>query len=174
MLIGTVNRTRSKYVSIGRGSMIAKNPSVARRSEAGYTLFEMFIALSVFLTMVMLIPTAVDVFKSTDTKLYDEQELTLFFEQAEKEIQGSITAETKPDLLYLVQPDGSTISYEKYGSRLVRKVDGEGFEMLVQNIRGFSADATNYSVKLTLTVHGKTFTHSAVMVQPASNRANRR
>ncbi|WP_408006740.1 prepilin-type N-terminal cleavage/methylation domain-containing protein [Pseudalkalibacillus sp. A8] len=76
------------------------------KHEAGYTLLEMILSLTLFLTLAALTPLMFSVIFSTSLKSLYYQEISLFFEQADKEIQGSINAETRWSRLYLIQPDG--------------------------------------------------------------------
>ncbi|WLD92048.1 competence type IV pilus minor pilin ComGF [Alkalihalobacillus sp. AL-G] len=137
----------------------------------GYTLLEMMIALSVFLTIVSLTPTVFSVIYSTNDNALHDQEVFLFFEQTGKEIQGSLDAYIQSGILYLTQTDGSTVSYEKYGDRIIRKVDGNGFETMVQNINGFSPKTSTNTVEIIIQVQGLTYSHSSLLVQPISNES---
>ncbi|MGP4080914.1 competence type IV pilus minor pilin ComGF [Pseudalkalibacillus sp. R45] len=140
------------------------------KHEGGYTLLEMIISLTIFLTLAALTPLMFSAIFSTSGRPLNHQEISLFFEQADKELQGTISVEKRWDRLYLMQPDGKEISYEKYGDRIVRKVNGAGFEVILQDIQRFRAEHDQYSVELIVQAHERSFTHKAILIQPYLNQ----
>ncbi|WP_260412253.1 competence type IV pilus minor pilin ComGF [Alkalihalobacillus sp. TS-13] len=140
------------------------------KHEGGFTLLEMIISLTIFLILAVLTPLMFSAIFSTSGQPLHHQEISLFFEQADKELQGSISAEKRWDRLYLIQPDGNEISYEKYGDRIVRKVNGAGFEIILQDIQSFRTEHDQHSVELIVQAHEGIFTHKAILIQPYLNQ----
>ncbi|WP_261129429.1 competence type IV pilus minor pilin ComGF [Bacillus sp. Marseille-Q3570] len=140
------------------------------KHEGGYTLLEMIISLSIFLTLAALTPLMFSAIFSTSGQPLHHQEISLFFEQADKELQGSISAEKRWNRLNLMQPDGNEISYEKNGDRIVRKVNGAGFEIILQDIQSFRTENDPYSVELIVQTSDDFFTHKATLIEPFLNQ----
>ncbi|WP_257345773.1 competence type IV pilus minor pilin ComGF [Pseudalkalibacillus decolorationis] len=143
---------------------------VGTQSESGYTLIEMMIGLTVFLAIASLVPTVFSVIYSTDDDTLQDQEVFLFFEQTGKEIQGSLNAYIQSGKLHLQQPDESVVTYEQYGNRIIRKVDGRGFETVLQNSSEFNIQIFTNLVEMHIQAHNQLYNHKVVLVQPVSKQ----
>jgi competence protein ComGF len=146
-----------------------RNRFVEKRYERGYTLIETILTFTLFLTLVSLLPGLFHVLFSVDRSPLHQQEISIFFEQADKEIQGSISAEIKSNTLYLNQPNGKLVSYEQYGNRMVRKVDGKGFEIILQNIESVEFALSQTMVSMKVVSEESMFTHKSLLVQQLVN-----
>ncbi len=130
----------------------------------------MILSLSIFLTLAALTPLMFSAIFSTSLKTLHYQEISLFFEQADKEIQGSVHAESRWNRLYLLQSDGNEVTYEKNGERIVRKVNGKGFEIILQKVNDFKVIHTQYSVQLLIHSLDQEYEHKTILVQPYANQ----
>jgi len=105
------------------------------RNERGFTIAEMLIAFMVFCILVSLFPLAI---QNVGSLTYLEQrtqklEWEVFLSQIKKETRLSNPITVLGDKL-LLQKNGETILYEKYGSNLRRRVNYTGHETLLQNV----------------------------------------
>lgn len=112
-----------------------KYQNVPMQNERGFTLAEMLIAFMVFCILVSLFPLAIQTIGSLK---YLEQrtenlEWEVFLSQMKKETRLSNPVTVLGDKL-LLQKNGDTILYEKYGSNIRRRVNYTGHETLLQNV----------------------------------------
>ncbi len=76
-------------------------------------------------------------------------EWEVFISQIKKEVRMS-TSVTVLNQTILLQKDGETIIYEKYGTNLRRRVDYKGHEILLQNIGSFQFEKLRNAVRVNL------------------------
>lgn len=112
-----------------------KYQNAPMRNERGFTIAEMLIAFMVFCILVSLFPLAI---QNVGSLTYLEQrtqklEWEVFLSQIKKETRLSNPITVLGDKL-LLQKNGETILYEKYGSNLRRRVNYTGHETLLQNV----------------------------------------
>ncbi len=150
--------------------MAGRNQYVVKLDDHGVTLLETILSLILFLAFVSLVPSIYHLIFSTDGSSLHQQEVSLFFEQADKEIQGSKTAEIRSNRLYLTQPSGKLITYEKNGNRVIRKVDGRGFEIILQQIEAIDFSLLHTVVSITVDANGQSYTHKSILVQSFMNQ----
>jgi competence protein ComGF len=142
---------------------------VEKRSEAGYTLLESMLTLILFLALISFVPGIYKVIYSTDEDVLMEQEISIFFGQAGKEIQGSLSAMIDENTLYLHQPSGKIVTYEVNQHRVIRKVDGKGFEIVLQNIEKIEFHQSHVTISMVVQSEGQTFLHKSLLIQPFLN-----
>ncbi|MGM7701956.1 competence type IV pilus minor pilin ComGF [Pseudalkalibacillus sp. Hm43] len=150
--------------------MTGRNQYAVKLDEQGITMLETVLSLILFLAFVSLVPSMYQLIFSTDGTSLHRQEVNLFFEQADKEIQGSTDAEISSNKLYLTQPSGKLITYEKNGNRVIRKVDGRGFEIILQRIEAIDFSLLHTVVSITVEANGQRFTHKSILVQSFLNQ----
>lgn len=146
-----------------------RNRFVEKGNERGYTLIETILTFTLFLTLASFIPGLFHVLFSVDRSPLHQQEISIFFEQADKEIQGSTSAEIKSNTLYLNQPSGKIVSYEQNGRRMIRKVDGKGFEIILLNIDSAEFALSQTMVSMKVMSEGRIFTHKSLLIQQLVN-----
>jgi competence protein ComGF len=76
-------------------------------------------------------------------------EWEVFTSQIKKEIRMS-TSITVLNQTLLLQKDGQTIFYEKYGTNLRRRVDYKGHEILLQNVGTFQFEKIGNGIRVKL------------------------
>lgn len=111
------------------------NQNVPLQNEKGFTLVEMLIAFMAFCMLASFFPLAIQTV--TSHKYLDQRnqrlEWEVFLSQVKKETRLSSQVTILGDKL-LLQKNGDTILYEKYGSNLRRRVNYTGHETLLQNV----------------------------------------
>ena len=107
-------------------------------NEAGFTLVEMLLAFSIFLTLVSFLPLISRIMLQDQLleNRIQRMEWEVFSAQIKKEIRVSKKITVNNQLL-LLEKDGQTISYEKYGTNIRRRVDFKGHEILLQRVSNF-------------------------------------
>jgi len=117
------------------GIFLRNNQNVHLQNEKGFTLVEMLIAFMAFCLLASFFPLAIQ--SVTSHKYLDQRtqrlEWEVFLSQMKKETRLSSQVTVLGDKL-LLQKNGDTILYEKYGSNLRRRVNYTGHEILLQNV----------------------------------------
>ncbi|MCI1858383.1 MAG: prepilin-type N-terminal cleavage/methylation domain-containing protein [Sporolactobacillus sp.] len=124
------------------------------RNERGFTLLSMMLALSI-LTVALLMTTALARFaaRSPGGDMGISKQIDLFYTQTSNELHRCDRVAVSEDhhILYLYR-QGKEVSYRLDDSlRLIRMVDNDGYEIVLQNIRAvrFDRDGPLLSVHLT-------------------------
>ncbi|WHX99293.1 competence type IV pilus minor pilin ComGF [Neobacillus sp. DY30] len=142
-----------------------KQRFVKCQNENAFTLIEVLFAFSIFITIVFfMIPILQIVLYNKDSSVrLQEMEWDVFCSQIKKEIRISSKAEVVSGRLVLTN-NNETITYEKYGSNIRRRVNSLGHETLLQNVLSVTFTRINNSVKIKVKdVWGKEY---IVMVFP--------
>lgn len=108
----------------------------ARRwNERGFTLSEMLFGFSIFTLIVFFLSPLLQMSEKEFMKKrhLQEMEWDVFVSQIKFEIHSSVNATVSSNTLYITSPY-ETVSYEKYGSTLRRRVNETGHEILLQNV----------------------------------------
>lgn len=128
------------------------------KNNEGYTLLEMLIALSIYLFIATFLVKAMPLLKHYLFSDHDRQmEWEVFLNQAKMEIRSSETLWIEKGKVYLLN-DGRTIQYEQYGTMIRRRVNGEGHEPLLLNVKdvAFIVDGKWLEIRAQFST-GKTF-----------------
>ncbi|MDF2904544.1 MAG: competence protein comGF [Bacillus sp. (in: firmicutes)] len=117
----------------------------------GFTLIEMLFAFSIFCTIVSFLPLSFRLILNEVPfeKRIQRMEWEVFTSQIKKEIRMS-TNITVLNQTLLLQKDGQTIIYEKYGTNLRRRVDYKGHEILLQNVGTFQFEKIGNGIRVKL------------------------
>ncbi|ASV69024.1 competence type IV pilus minor pilin ComGF [Cytobacillus sp. FSL W7-1323] len=103
----------------------------------GFTLIEALITLACFLIIVSFMPLVFKVISVNEN--IDERkqkiEWLVFIQQLKKEVRVAekISLDNRGELILLI--DNQSISYEKYGDKLRRRVNGAGHEVVLQKLQ---------------------------------------
>ncbi|WP_026692908.1 competence type IV pilus minor pilin ComGF [Peribacillus kribbensis] len=110
------------------------------RNEKGFTLIEMLLGLFLVCMIAGLITSGTAVLnRDFQTKgSVDQMEWEIFLQQVKRDVRGSFSQEAGPAGIKL-RTKHATILIERYQDKIRRRVDGEGHEILLQNIAAFSA-----------------------------------
>ena len=108
-----------------------------KRSESGFTLIEMLISYLIFLLIVCSIPFLFKIIHewTTPKHHFNQFEWQLFIEQSKIEIKESEALNVTNSLLKFTKNNGEFVTYEMYTDKIRRKVNGSGYEILLQDIR---------------------------------------
>lgn len=122
---------------------------VKYQNENAFTLIEVLFAFSIFITIVFfMVPVLQIVLDNKDSSIrLQEMEWEVFCSQIKKEIRISSKAEVVSGRLVLTN-NNETITYEKYGSTIRRRVNSSGHETLLQNVLSVTFTRINNSVKI--------------------------
>lgn len=104
-------------------------------NNGGFTLLEMLFAFSIFLVIVAFLPiTYRQILDRSPVEIRIQKlEWEVFMSQIKKEVRMSDKIAVRNDRIIL-ERDGSSILYEKYGTSIRRRVDFSGHEIVLQNI----------------------------------------
>lgn len=107
-------------------------------NNRGFTLIEMLYGLVIFMVLTSLLSfgTRIIVQNSILHSGYKKMEWEVFNSQVKKEIRSAEQITVLEDKI-LMKKDGRIILYEKYGTKLRRRVDYQGHEILLQDIASF-------------------------------------
>lgn len=105
-------------------------------NEKGFTLLESVCVLFLVTSLFSLFPLAVKTFGTAGEAFRPEEdeEWNLFLMQLRKEIRVSSSCQAAQNTLKLNEA-GRTVTYEPYRNSLRRRVDGEGHQIVLQNVR---------------------------------------
>lgn len=118
-------------------------------NEKGFTLLESVCVLFLVTSLFSLFPLAVKTFGTAGEAFRPEEdeEWNLFLMQLRKEIRVSSSCQAAQNTLKLNEA-GRTVTYEPYRNSLRRRVDGEGHQIVLQNVRSIQFAATGNGVKV--------------------------
>ncbi|WP_175478028.1 MULTISPECIES: competence type IV pilus minor pilin ComGF [unclassified Bacillus (in: firmicutes)] len=104
-------------------------------NRKGFTLLEILVSLSLLCTTAFFLPPLFSILLKNDysESRLQEMEWDVFCNQAKKEVRRSTKLEVAGGKLMLTSDVGSVI-YEQYGTKLRRRVNLTGHEILLQNI----------------------------------------
>lgn len=110
----------------------------------GFTLIEALLSLACFLIIVSFIPLMFKVISVNEN--IDERkqkiEWLVFIQQLKKEVRiaEEVSLDNRGELMLLI--DNQFISYEKYGDKLRRRVNGTGHEVVLQKLQSVQFEVT--------------------------------
>lgn len=113
----------------------------------GFTLLEALLGLAAFCLMATLLPISIQVVNKVDQTEVRLQamEWEIFSSQVKKEIRMSQQIVVLSNSLTF-KKDSDSILYEKYGTKLRRRVNGVGHEVLLQNVNSVQFEKFNNRV----------------------------
>jgi competence protein ComGF len=124
-----------------------------RIQNRGFTLVEVLITLSSLLFIVSFMPMLlnIDWIKKQQSERFSRLEWSVFARQIASEVREARELEVKQSTLYLYKFTGETVSFEKYGNLLRRRVNGQGHEILLQFISNvqYKIEHNGITVKVT-------------------------
>lgn len=113
----------------------------------GFTLLEAILGLAAFCLMASLLPISIQVVNKVDqTEIrLQAMEWEVFSSQVKKEIRMSKQISVLSNSISF-KKDADSILYEKYGTKLRRRVNGAGHEVLLQNVNNVQFEKINNGV----------------------------
>ncbi|MFD2759409.1 competence type IV pilus minor pilin ComGF [Lentibacillus juripiscarius] len=121
-----------------------------RTNKNGFTFIESLLTISILL---MTLPFIGYLVKGTDfTSNYDQLAGQQFFYFLRDEVIRSTEVTIEPSTLALLQQDGTTASIKRNGNRIIRNVDGKGFEVYLQHVRDVRFTSVPHGVHVSITM----------------------
>jgi len=131
---------------------------LSQLKNGGYTLLETMLALAIFTVIVFFFPMIIPSFQSSHDDQLKIKEAELFFAQTRRDIHQAIQVNASGNVLYVTFKNGDTATYERYGTSIRRRLNGEGHEIMLQNIRDLSFQTKQNMVAIRVTgPRGRTF-----------------
>ncbi|RBW70580.1 competence type IV pilus minor pilin ComGF [Bacillus taeanensis] len=119
-------------------------------SQSGFTLMEAMLAFSVICTIFAFFPLVMNVFYEKKSDGLNQKEVELFLNQAGKEIREAKALNETWRKLEMINRNGETVTYERYGALIRRQVNGMGHEVMLQNVEGFSFSVSGEQVEISI------------------------
>lgn len=139
-----------------RGSM---NRFVMLRKSEGFTMIEMLFSLMILLTLSLFILQFFSIIQSqigTKNRIHPK-EWEIFTLQMQQEVRSSKSQDVVGNKLYLLSGEDLSL-IEQYNDKLRRRVNGEGHEVILQNISNVKVEKDGNVIVLNITDKaGKTF-----------------
>ncbi|MFJ7637186.1 competence type IV pilus minor pilin ComGF [Peribacillus sp. NPDC097224] len=139
-----------------RGSM---NRFVMLRKSEGFTMIEMLFSLMILLTLSLFILQFFSIIQSqigTKNRIHPK-EWELFTLQMQQEVRSSKSQDVVGNKLYLLSGEDLSL-IEQYNDKLRRRVNGEGHEVILQNISNVKVEKDGNVIVLNITDKaGQTF-----------------
>lgn len=128
-----------------------QNNSASGFREQGFTMAEMLVSFSLFLTVLFFMPLGMNMLLGNGILAKDLQrmEWEVFVSQAKKEIRMCDEILEAGSVLKL-QKNGQLIKYEMYGSNLRRTVNGEGHELILREVKTAAFSPVRQGVRITV------------------------
>jgi competence protein ComGF len=109
-----------------------------KNRERGFTLIEVLICIAVLFLLAALTPRLAYLFVPSSAKGISEFEWTLCLEQIQMEFREARDVQNYERTLIMHNIENKAVTHIVRGDNLVRKVDGKGYEILLQNINNVS------------------------------------
>jgi competence protein ComGF len=125
---------------------------VILRKDDGFTMAEMLASLVVLLSISSLVLQMAAILHTSlgSKSSINPREWEICINQIKREVRQSTSQEASGDTVYLVI-GSDVVTIEKYQDKLRRKLNGAGYEVLLQNIKSFYAKKEGKSIVLTVT-----------------------
>lgn len=129
------------------------------RYRYGFTIVELLVTLVIFAFVIGMIyatySMGIFMWKTTETKLWTVQEARMSLERIIREArgarQGSIETGEIGEKLSFRNINEDTITFEKSGDKILRKVNGTGNNIIATNVKSFSVETVGNSYKVIIT-----------------------
>lgn len=121
------------------------------KNEKGFTLIEMLVVFTAFCMLMAFLPLGFKTvlqYKYMDTRI-QRLEWEIFNSQLKRETRLSMNMTIEKGKL-LIQNNGETVVFEKYGSSIRRRVNFSGHEIILQNVASVVFDPlpNGYSISI--------------------------
>jgi len=128
-------------------------------NSRGFTLLEMLVVLAVVLLVVSFFPLLLDVrWLHEKQNEFQPLEWQVFLQQIKSEIREAKELENVSTTLYAYKPTGEKVSFETYGTLIRRRVNGQGNEIVLQNVSYVQYQLATTGVQITVTAtNGKRY-----------------
>ncbi|MGC8971316.1 MAG: competence type IV pilus minor pilin ComGF [bacterium] len=126
------------------------------RYKYGFTIVELLITLVVFTFVIGMIyatyTMGIFMWKTTETRLWTVQEARMSLERIIREARGARRDGIEiGEKLIFKNINGDTISFEKSGDKILRRVNNRGNNIVATSVKSFLVEAMGSSYKVTIT-----------------------
>ncbi|MCM3002457.1 competence type IV pilus minor pilin ComGF [Priestia koreensis] len=107
------------------------------KNQKGFTLLEMLISLSLFSFLIAFQPLLMNLIKQFHQadETIELQEWEIFIQQLTFDLREATEFRIQEQKLLLITKDNLAVTYERYGNKARRQVDGRGHEIVLQGIK---------------------------------------
>jgi competence protein ComGF len=129
-------------------------------NSRGFTLLEMLFSFSIFCIIVSFLPLLMRIMINDQPFEMRNQrmEWEVFISQMKKEVRLSNKLTVNTSQTLLLEKNGKTVIYEKYGTNIRRRVDYKGNEFLLQNVSFFQFERIVNGVRVKVTdIYGREY-----------------
>ncbi|MFX3624890.1 MAG: competence type IV pilus minor pilin ComGF [Ectobacillus sp.] len=109
-----------------------------KQQQMGFTLLEVLICLFILSVLISIAPRLYPLLAPSKSAAFNEFEWTLFLEQMQIEFREAKRANVYGNKLILYDKAEKNVMHFFNGEELIRRVDGTGHEILLQNIQAVS------------------------------------
>ncbi|WP_158077266.1 competence type IV pilus minor pilin ComGF [Caenibacillus caldisaponilyticus] len=130
----------------------------ALNRNGGYTLLSAMMALAILtVTAALVANVAQAVLGDHAYQTTERKDILIFFQQINDELAGGKDFASS-DRRLVFKEDGNTVDYQLIGTNLRRSVNGEGYEILLRNVRSVDFQVHPNDVSISLTdAEGRTY-----------------
>lgn len=130
--------------------------TVLDQSEAAFTLLSMLVIIAILFTTLPLLAYLIS--STTHTTSYDEISTRQFFHFLSNELMLATDYSVSKNTLVFDDPDGKTVSFERYNNVILRKVDGMGHDIYLRDVQAVGFTDLLYGVQVEITsLEGETY-----------------
>jgi competence protein ComGF len=120
------------------------------KEQEGFTLIEMLICLSIFFIIFLITPRLQPfLFSMHEYKGISLFEWNVFLKQTEIEFREAVSIQETGEKLRFRSRTNELITYQLNGTRLIRKVNQSGYEILLQNVRSVTFQLSENKLSIT-------------------------
>lgn len=116
------------------------------KNEGGFTFISMILAITILSLTLPMLAFLIQSVKYETT--YEALSIHQFLYFLRDDMLMTSEYTIKNNELYLKYPDDSTVMYIQSGSLIIRKVDGEGYEIYLRDIKDISFQPLSYGVRV--------------------------
>lgn len=130
--------------------------TVLDKSEDAFTLLSMVLVITILFTTLPLLAYLINsVSYSTN---YDELSIQQFFQFLRDELMLATDYSVSNNMIVFHDPDGKKVSFERYNSVILRKVDGKGHDIYLRDVQAIYFTDISYGIQAEITsLEGETF-----------------
>ncbi|MFD2704285.1 competence type IV pilus minor pilin ComGF [Salibacterium lacus] len=128
-------------------AVFMKNACSFFRNQSGMTLIEVLLSLSILFICSAVIVQVLPLWEKRETT--SNQEIQIFFQQLQEDMNYAYELETKENGLMLKEHRNER-QYSLSNGRIIRRTNGTGYEIVLQNVKGFSAEAAPYGAEVSV------------------------
>ncbi|SFP22505.1 competence type IV pilus minor pilin ComGF [Salibacterium halotolerans] len=128
-------------------NVLMKNVCFSSRNQRGMTLMELLLSLTILFVCTAVLVQVLPLWEKREAT--SKQEIQLFFQQLKEDMNYAFDLETKQNALILKEYRNER-KYSLSRGRIIRTTNETGYEIVLQDVRGFSAARTPYGADVSV------------------------